>query len=246
MTKMCLHNDAMTSDLARIGAAIGSPARAAMINILFDGAPHTAGELATAAGVTSGTASGHLKVLTDAGIIIVQPLGRYRSYQMADARIAHALEQLSGPDLEPVTSLRLSREQHRVRAARTCYDHLAGQLGVNLAQRFLDAGWADPDFTTITSIGVQALQTHFGIHPQRLSERTRRPLVRPCRDWTEQRSHLAGTIGALIAQAALTNHWVTRRPRTRALTITNTGHQALHRAGILTTGAEPSRRTGPS
>lgn len=223
----------MTSDMVRIGAAIGSPARAAMINVLFDGAPHTAGELARAAGVTSGTASGHLKVLTDAGIVTVRPHGRHRSYRMSDPRIAEALELLGGPGLAPVTSLRLSSEQRRVRTARTCYDHLAGRLGVGIADRFAASGWVDLDLAAVTTAGVDALHAHFGVYPQALTVRgTRRPILRSCRDWTEQRSHLAGLAGALIAEAALAQGWVVRQPRTRALTITPAGREALERAGV--------------
>ncbi|MEI2774621.1 MAG: helix-turn-helix transcriptional regulator [Tetrasphaera sp.] len=224
----------MTADLARIGKAIGPPARVAMLNVLFDGAPHPAGDLAVAAGVTSGTASQHLAVLVEAGIVVARPQGRYGRYELANRRIAHALEQLAGPDFAPATSLRLSREQRRVRAARTCYDHLAGQLGVALAERFVDAGWVDPSASAVTAAGREALATYFGLSAEALVHpSSRRPLVRVCRDRTEQRDHLAGILGARIADVALTNEWVVRQPKSRALTMTPAGGEVFRRAGVL-------------
>lgn len=204
-----------------------------MIGVLFDGAAHTAGELAAAAGVTSGTASQHLKVLVAAELVTVRADGRHHRYELANARIAHALEQLAGPKLAPVTSLRLSREQVRVRAARTCYDHLAGQLGVNIAQRFVDAGWVDPAYESLTPSGRRALHTYFEVCPGELAQPgSRRPLLRRCVDWTERRDHLAGRVGAKIAQQALENAWVVRKPASRAVTITPAGREALARVGV--------------
>ncbi len=142
----------MLGNLAHIGRAIGSPARAAMIYALFDGAP-----LRWAAcrrrGRDSATASQHLAILSEAGVVTVRRQGRYRHYQLANSRIAHALEQLSEPGLPTVTSLRLSREQRRVRLARTCYDHLAGQLGVALAQRMVAIEWITPPMSAVTPEG---------------------------------------------------------------------------------------------
>lgn len=226
-------NGCMSSDLARVGRAIGTPARAAMVVLLFDGTSHTAGELALAAGVASGTASEHLAILVDAGVVSVQQDGRHRRYRLANRRIAHALEQLAAPEPAPITSLRLSSEQRRVRLARTCYDHLAGQLGVGLADRFVVAGWVDASMSTVTESGVEALHSRFGIDPDQLGRTgSRRPVVRACRDWTEQRDHLAGRIGAVLADAALTQGWVTRKSGSRALTVTPAGREVLRRAEV--------------
>lgn len=224
----------MESGLARVGQAIGCPSRAAMLNVLLDGAPHSAGELAAAAAVASGTASQHLSVLVRAGMVTAQPRGRHRYYRLTDRRVARALEQLCAPgDLEPVSTFRLSREQRRLRAARTCYDHLAGQLGVGIADRFLDENWTDAHLSHLTPAGVDALHTHFGIAPDRLNAPgSRRPLLRPCRDWTEQRDHLAGRVGTLIADAALSNGWVIRKAGSRGLTISAVGQEAFRRVRI--------------
>lgn len=221
----------MASDLAQVGKAIGSPARAAMINVLFDGASHSAGALARAAGVTSATASQHLALLTEAGLVTVQERGRYRYFALANARIASALEQLGSPVRPPVTSLRLSREQRRVRLARTCYDHLAGQLGVALADRFVTAGWIDPGITAVTAAGADAFAEHFGIDVS-VPPTTRRPVLRACPDWTEKREHIAGALGAQVADAALTRGWVIRKPDSRGLTITQEGLDTFQRLDV--------------
>jgi len=203
-----------------------------MINMLFDGAEHTAGELGRGARVSPATASEHLATLTEAGIVTGRSHGRHRYFQLADADIAHALEQLSkGYPEAKVTSLRLSREQQRVRAARTCYDHLAGQLGVAVAQRFVDLSWIDPEFSLLTEPGFRGLENHFGIDPAAPSG-SRRPLLRSCMDWTEQRPHLAGAVGAAVAASCLTRHFVVRKPGSRALTVTERGRQYFAEFGI--------------
>lgn len=221
----------MSADLAQIGRALGAPARAAMIHVLLDGAPHPAGELARAAGVSSATASEHLAVLVAAGLAGVEQDGRHRQYSMTDPRIAQALELLGGPAPEPVTSLRLSREQQRVRRARTCYDHLAGQLGVALAERLVQQEWVDAALTTVTPAGRIALAERLGIDLDD-ARPGRRPLLRACRDWTERRDHVAGVLGARLATHALADGWVVRRTESRGLTITDHGHDVLGRLGV--------------
>ncbi|AIY16439.1 helix-turn-helix domain-containing protein [Pimelobacter simplex] len=221
----------MSADLARIGRALGAPARAAMIHVLLDGAPHSAGELARAAGVSSATASEHLAVLVAAGLAGVEQDGRHRRFTMTDPRIAQALELLGGPAPEPVTSLRLSREQQRVRRARTCYDHLAGLLGVALTERLVTLGWVDAALTTVTPAGRVGLAGQLGIHLDD-ARPTRRPLLRACRDWTERRDHVAGVLGARLAAHALADGWVLRKPGSRGLTVTAHGEDVLGALGV--------------
>lgn len=223
--------DPMSADLAQIGRALGAPARAAMIHVLLDGAPHLAGELARAGGVSSATASEHLAVLVAAGLATVERDGRHRQYTMTDPRIAQALELLGGPAPEEVTSLRLSREQQRVRRARTCYDHLAGRLGVALTERLVAQEWVDAALTTVTPAGRSALAAQLGIDLDDV--RTgRRPLLRACRDWTERRDHVAGVLGARLAAHALADGWVVRKPGSRGLTVTAHGEDALGLLGV--------------
>ena len=221
----------MSTDLARIGRALGAPARATMVQVLLDGAPHPAGELARAAGVSSATASEHLAVLVAAELATVEQAGRHRRYTLAGPRVAQALELLGAAASPPVTSLRLSREQRRVRRARTCYDHLAGQLGVALAERLVEQEWVDPALTTVTSAGRTALAERLGIDLDDPPS-GRRPLLRACRDWTERRDHIAGTLGARLAATALAEGWVARRAASRGLTITGHGHAVLERLGV--------------
>lgn len=222
---------AMTADLARIGRALGAPARAAMVHVLLDGAPHPAGALGRAAGVGSAAASEHLGVLVAAGLATVEQVGRERHYRLAGPRVAQALELLGGPADEPVTSLRLSREQRRVRRARTCYDHLAGQLGVALTDRMVALAWVDDALTTVTPAGRTALAARLGIDLD-AEPASRRPLVRACRDWTERRAHVAGTLGARLAATALADGWVVRRPDSRGLVVTAHGDDVLGRLGV--------------
>lgn len=222
----------MSTDLAVIGRALGTPARATMAHVLMDGAPHSAGELARAAGVGSAAASEHLAVLVAAGLAHVERSGRQRHYTLSGPRIAQALELLGGTTGAdaPVTSLRLSREQRRVRRARTCYDHLAGQLGVALADRLVGREWVDTGFSTVTPAGRAAL-AELGVDLDD-PPAGRRPLVRTCRDWTERRPHVAGTLGARLAATALADGWVVRRPESRGLTVTDRGHDVLGRLGV--------------
>ena len=224
----------MTRDLVRIGKALSAPARVAMINVLFDGTEHAAGELAAAAAVSAATASEHLLTLADAGIVTGRSDGRYRYYQLANADIAHALEQLSDSYPAPaVTSLRLSREQQRVRVARTCYDHLAGQLGVALADRFVELGWVDQAMFLVTSRGARQLRDRLDVQAV-AAPGSRRPVLRPCADWTERRPHLAGSVGVAIATAFLHRRWVARKPGSRGLLITPQGRLGLAELGIVT------------
>jgi len=221
----------MTRDLVQIGKALAAPARVAMINMLFDGAEHTAGELARGARVSAATGSEHLTVLTAAGIVVSHTAGRRRYYRLADEDIAHALEQLSQSYPEPeITSLRLSREQQRVRAARTCYDHLAGQLGVGVTARFIELGWIDRAVSAVTDLGLRELPQRLAI--DLVAGTTKRPMLRSCTDWTEKRPHMAGTLGAAVTTSFLERGWVTRKPSSRALVITALGLSELDAFGI--------------
>jgi DNA-binding transcriptional ArsR family regulator len=223
------------ADLATMGKALGSDARAAMIGVLFDGAEHASGDLARAVGVTSATASEHLRILAESGLVAVRTHGRHRLYRLRDERVAAALEQLARPDLPQPTSLRLSREQRRVRAARTCYDHLAGQLGVALTAAFAERGWLDGGLHEVTARGEAGFAESFDIDVAAL-RRGRRTLVRPCLDGTERRHHVAGALAAGIASTALARGWVTRQPGGRALAVTMVGHEAFASLGVAAGG----------
>jgi DNA-binding transcriptional ArsR family regulator len=215
-----------TVDLHRVGAALAAPGRARMIDVLLDGREHTSGELASAIGLSTGTTSEHLGVLSDAGLVSVRRDGRYRRVRIADASVASALEVLSRDQAMPeVTSYRLSAEQRRVRTARTCYDHLAGRLGVAVHDAVASRGWLDDSGTALTEDGRTGLAAR-GVDVESV-ERQRRPTLLVCVDWTERRPHLAGGVGAAVADLCLGRDWVRRVGRTRALQVTPEGRRVL-------------------
>lgn len=196
------------------------------ISLLMDGSSRPAGELAASTGVAASTASEHLSMLLDAGLIVCEAHGRHRLYRIANTEVAEALEQLGHLCPSALTvGLRQTQEARRLAAARYCYDHLAGQLGVALTDRLLDAGWLRAEDFGVTSTGVDEL-TSRGIDITALRQ-GRRSLTRRCQDWTERRPHLAGALGAAIAANFTDREWVTRRNGSRALGITPMGAAAL-------------------
>ncbi|WP_256840378.1 ArsR/SmtB family transcription factor [Ornithinimicrobium faecis] len=216
----------MNRDLSVIGHALAAPVRSTMLNLLMDGSTRPASELSAAAGVSASTASEHLRVLLDAGLISCMPHGRHRFYALADEGVASALEQLGHlcPSTEPV-SYRQSRDARGLAQARLCYDHLAGQLGVALAEGMAGQGWVNGELSAVTEEGVAHLQTQ-GIEVADLRAR-RRQLIRPCADWTERRPHVAGSVGAAIADLFLERSWVARTRHRRGLVVTREGLRVL-------------------
>jgi len=217
----------MDVDLTASASAIADPARAAMLDALMDGAPRSAGALAREAGVAASTASHHLGRLLDAGLVVVEPDGRRRAFRLARPEVADALEALAlvSPPRAPRTLRRATRAEAE-RAARTCYDHLAGALGVAVCDALLAAGAIAPDGERAYALGPGAGDTlaAFGVTPP---APTRRAYARPCLDWSERRPHLGGALGASVAETLLARHWVTRVRGTRALLVTDAGRAGL-------------------
>lgn len=216
-------------ELAEVAHLIGDASRATMLLHLLDGRILPASELARRAHITAQTASAHLSKLVQGGLIVMEPHGRHRYYRLAGAHVAEVLENLINiAPMVPTRSLRESDQARAIRYARTCYDHLAGLLGVKLSQAMLEKGILesqDQDFI-LTSTGQDFFE-RLGLDMVKL-HRSKRPLVRPCLDWSERRYHVAGALGSAIAEHALTNHWVKRMPSSRALTITPEGHAAFY------------------
>jgi DNA-binding transcriptional ArsR family regulator len=225
----------MQVDLAAGAAAIADPARAAMLDALLDGEPRSAGALAREAGVAPSTASHHLGRLLDAGLVAVAPDGRRRAYRLARPEVARALEALAvvSPPTTPRTLRRHTRARAE-RAARTCYDHLAGVLGVAVCDALLAADAIAPDGQHAYALGPGA-DAAFGALGVALPPRGRRAYARPCLDWSERRPHLAGALGAAVADTLLARGWVTRVRGTRALLVTGEGRTGLRRALSLQT-----------
>jgi DNA-binding transcriptional ArsR family regulator len=178
----------MSSDVDTAAAAglIANRARCAMLDALFDGGERTAGSLAQVAGIAPSTASGHLRMLADGGLIVLEHRGRRQFARLASPEVAHALEALSTiAPTTPSQTLRASSRARALRQARTCYDHLAGALGVALTDALCASDILTGAELTLTDRGAEHLQ-RFGIDLPALRAR-RRPLTRPCLDWSERR-----------------------------------------------------------
>lgn len=213
-----------TNHLASIAATMGEPARANMLLALFDGRALTAKELAFAAHVTPQTTSGHLAKLIDAGLLAMEKQGRHRYFRLATAEIGHMLETIMS--VGGTSPVRTWRGGEALRSARTCYDHLAGRLGVALADSLRAAGHIalSDEGGEVTASGVAFLRD-FGAEP----EPGKRVFCRPCLDWSERRPHLAGRVGAALACRCFALGWVERQRDTRAVKITSAGREGFAR-----------------
>jgi DNA-binding transcriptional ArsR family regulator len=216
---------------SRVAAAIGEPARARMLYCQLDGLARTSTELAAVAGVTPSTASVHLQCLKTRGLVRVVAQGKHRYYTLEGNDVATALEALSVIAGGPRARFRPATP-HRLRAARSCYDHMAGTLGVALHDRLVAMGWLsgpahDGDAYDLTDDGSRAF-TALGIDVEGLHGQRRR-LAFACLDWSERRSHLGGALGAALLGLALRKRWVSRDPDCRALTVTPAGQREMRK-----------------
>ncbi|QMU73416.1 helix-turn-helix transcriptional regulator [Streptacidiphilus sp. P02-A3a] len=246
-------------DIARVASLFANGTRARILMALAGGRSLPARTLAEQAGVTPQAASAQLNRLSAAGLITVQQSGRNRHYALAGRRVAEILEILA--DLAPAqpapATLRASTRNQALRRARLCYDHAAGRLGVVITEALLTQGalvpaadpaaaaavapaqpagrqpTTDPDHPYRLGPAAVPVLTGLGVPESRLADDQRRPLLRFCLDWTEQRHHLAGRLGADLVDAFLTAGWITRARDTRALRLTPTGRHGLsHHLGI--------------
>jgi DNA-binding transcriptional ArsR family regulator len=210
--------------IAATAALLGDPARANMLAALLDGRALTAKELAYAAHVTPQTASGHLARLSDGGLLTGEKQGRHRYYRLASPLVGQMLEgvmAVTGPEPPRATSW---RGGEALRTARTCYDHLAGRLGVALADALSERGHValGTDGGEVTEQGTRFLD-EFGAPPAP----GRRVFCRPCLDWSERRPHLAGRVGAALACRCFELGWIARQRDTRAVAITAAGREGF-------------------
>ena len=225
---------ATSNRIAEVASAVGEPARAAMLAALMDGRALTATELAEVAAITPQTASGHLAKLASVGLIDVEKQGRHRYHRLSSPEVARMIESV----MQIAGGVTLSRPPRRVgpkdaalRQARTCYDHLAGALGVSIADALQSSGVVEivGDAAALTESGHAQMQA-LGILAPDGKTRSTRPVCRPCLDWSERRPHLAGVLGAAICTHALNQGWVRRRSGTRALEITPSGRAGFRQA----------------
>jgi DNA-binding transcriptional ArsR family regulator len=216
--------------LAEVASLVGDRTRAAMLHALMDGRALTASELARVAGVSPQTASEHLARMVAASMISVSQQGRHRYHRLASTAVAHMIESIMQVAFHAPAqrdTLLTGPRDAAMRAARTCYDHLAGRLGVALAGALVEGGHVEltADAGVVTATGVTLFQ-EIGIDVATLAAgrgKTSRVLCRPCLDWSERRPHLAGMIGRALCARSLEAGWIRRITGTRAVVVTPPG-----------------------
>ena len=219
-------------DVASIAALIGDPSRTAMLTTLADGRALPAGELATAAGLSLSGASAQLARLTKGGLLTVEREGRHRYYRLAGPHVAAALEGLALLAVTPQRARARSPAAEALRRARTCYDHLAGHLGVALAKALEDHGLVmagEGKRLEVTTAGRSWFLQVLEIETARLVA-GQHGIARRCLDWTERRHHIAGPLGAALLHRFCELGWVIKEEGTRAVKLSRQGSAALDRA----------------
>ncbi|HVF76634.1 MAG TPA: winged helix-turn-helix domain-containing protein [Acidimicrobiales bacterium] len=208
--------------LVTVASALGAQARADLVTALMGGTAHTGTELARHVGIAPSTASEHLGVLIDAGLVTVVSQGRHRYFGLAGAEVATLIESMVTAAPVPV----VRPNGGRIGPARTCYDHLAGELGVRVFDRLAELGAIEieADGAALTGTGCDL----FARLEVELPSTSSRPLVRTCLDWTERRHHLGGAAGAALLATMVSRGWLRRSPQeARRLDITAAGRRSL-------------------
>ena len=231
-----------TASLAETASLIGDLARASMLAALMDGRALSAAELAQLAGISPQTASGHLAKLTQAGLLSMEKQGRHRYHRLASPSVARMLEQIMSVSAERETGAAshgprvvTGPRDKALRYARTCYDHLAGEVAVAITDSMVRAGHIEltSEAGALTPQGTRFLQD-LGIEPGACARhapqrKSARVFCRPCLDWSERRHHIAGTLGAALFQHYLKQGWIRRPEGTRSVAVTPAGQQAFVR-----------------
>jgi len=214
--------------IAEVANLVGDPARANILAALLDQRALTASELAYAAGVSPQTTSSHLGKLAQAHLLEVEKQGRHRYYRLASPLVAQMLESVMAVSAHgPRRGRPLARCDEGLRKARTCYDHLAGLLGVGLADALTQRGFIalDRDGGEVTAAGITFF-SELGLDLT-APAKSRRVFCRPCLDWTERRPHLGVAVGAALASRCFDLGWVERQRKSRGLVITPKGERGL-------------------
>jgi DNA-binding transcriptional ArsR family regulator len=213
-------------NVAAVATLIADPARASMLSALLGDIALPAGELARLAKITPQTASTHLAKLVKGNLLTVTTLGRHRYFRLRDKNVTEVLESLAliAP-ATPTNSLNDSLERKAIQRARTCYDHLAGVLGVALTESFLDNGFIEHhgEVYEVTRAGESWFHS-FGIDCLGLQQK-RRAFARSCLDWSERKPHLAGALGAAVLERLLARKWILRVRDSRTVKVTDLGRQ---------------------
>jgi DNA-binding transcriptional ArsR family regulator len=219
------------TQMAEAAALVGDSSRASMLALMMDGRAHTAGELAAAADISAATASGHLSKLLGHRLLSVAAQGRHRYYRLASTDVARMLEGIMVMSTQPISRKRTtSRVPAELQEARTCYDHVAGRLGVAIADTLVRPEalrFADGE-CELTDRG-RLLLAKLDINLDEIRGRSRRLLCRPCLDWSERRPHLAGILGTAFFERLLELGWVKRVGESRELRTSPVGARELFR-----------------
>ncbi|MBO1754805.1 helix-turn-helix transcriptional regulator [Allobranchiibius sp. CTAmp26] len=226
-------------DLSAVGAVLADPGRCRMLLALDDGRSLPASRLADEAGISPATASSHLRRLVDAGMLVVEPHGRYRYYRLAGPEVGRLIETLQPfAPRRPVRSLRQGTRAAQLRTARTCYDHLAGRLGVALMTSMVERDHltgGDGQRTAVEAPQGAGREVDYELTDSGraflddfdVTLAPRRRTVRYCIDWTEQQHHLGGALGRGLFDQMLALDWVRRAPAHRAVEVTRSGREGL-------------------
>ncbi len=221
-------------DIARLGALIGDPARANILTALMSGKALTASELAVEAGVTQQTVSAHLGKLAEGGLVHQRKVGRHRYVSLADEDVGAVLESLMGlAARKGHTRVRTGPREPALRKARVCYNHLAGELGVQLFDSLRQRGCLTGDDETLTlSKAGEGVMADFDIDLASIAS-PRRPLCKACLDWSARRNHLAGSLGQALLTRIYDLGWAQRVPGTRVVSFSPKGEAAFRKAFTL-------------
>lgn len=216
-------------DIARVASLVGDPARANMLTALLNGRALTASELAQEAGITPQTASSHLSKLEAGGLVEPEKQGRHRYYRLSDPDVAGVLEALQGLAARAGhMRVRTGPKDPALRRARICYDHLAGDLGVQMLDALRERRLVRQRKQDIelTPEGERFLEKHLQISPDMLAH-PRRPVCKACLDWSERRHHLAGTLGAALMNRFAELKWAARdaTPGSRVVNFSRAGEK---------------------
>ncbi|TJY36047.1 ArsR/SmtB family transcription factor [Pontimicrobium aquaticum] len=215
------------NQFSKIASLIGDKTRSIMLWSLLDGKAYTATELAVSANITRQSASNHLSKLMEAKLILVEKQGRHRYFRLANEKVAQVIESMASLILDEKIEIKKSAEAKKLAFARTCYDHLAGKLSVEIVTSLMEQKiiTLNDNSFEITDYGKDWF-VELGINVESLKNE-KRSFAHKCLDWTERRHHIAGALGAAILKNFLEKDWIRRKQNTREVIVTSLGESML-------------------
>ncbi|MCG7586876.1 helix-turn-helix transcriptional regulator [Photobacterium sp. OFAV2-7] len=221
-------NYSQETDMAALAAAMSDASRMKILCALMDGRAWTATELSAVADIAASTTSSHLSRLVKANLVSCLSQGRHRYFRLYNSRIASLLENMMGVTFQ-ASNLSRSKVPEELLKARTCYDHLAGEVAVKLYESLITHGWIESDGNDLTLQGKEKF-LQLGIT---LETKTKRKKCCPCLDWSERKFHVGGFLGASLLNFFESNNWIEKVPGYREVTITPKGYKELHRHFLI-------------